>query len=132
MKKFQTRLRKSVLPLSCLLVSPTLFAASVEEEIWSYVFLIPIYFVLILQSLLVFFALVMKQFKSKKLLLTSVGIGSVMITIGIAVAFYFESIIKLNEHLLYYFSLGFVVLILPLIQYKIFNKPENVPDEVDG
>jgi uncharacterized membrane protein len=126
MKNFQTPLLKFTLLLSGLFVSSSLFAASTQEEIWSYVFLIPIYFVLILQSLLVLLALTMKQFKSKKLLLTTAGIGSTMITLGIATAYYFVPIDKLGTHLLYYFLLGLVVLILPLIQYKLLNKSENI------
>lgn len=69
----------------------------------------------------------MKQFNSKKLLFTSTGIGSVMLTIGIAVAFYFESLIKLDWHLLYFLLLAIVVLILPSIQYKILNKAKTFP-----
>ena len=124
MRKSQTHLLKFVLTLSCILVSPTLFAVSDEEEIWSFVFLIPIYFILILQSLLVLLALIMKQFKSKKLLLTTSGIASVVITIGIIVAFYFEAMIKLGSHLLYYFLIGIIVIVLPIVQFKLLSKSE--------
>jgi hypothetical protein len=129
MKKFPTQLHKLFLLTSCLLVSPTLFAITDEEAIWSYVFLIPVYFVLILQSLLVLLALIMKQFNSRKLLITSLSIGSVIITVGLAIAFYFESIIQLGWHLLYFIALAIVTLVFPTIQYKLLNKDEISPME---
>jgi hypothetical protein len=122
MKKFRTHLLNILLILSCISVSPELFAMSDEKEIWSFVFLIPIYFILILQSLLVLLALIMKQFKSKKLLLTTSSIASIVITIGIIVAFYFEPIIKLTSHLLYYFLIGIIVIALPIVQFKLLSK----------
>ncbi len=124
MKKYQTHLLKFVLILSCIFASPTLFAISDEEKIWAYVFLIPVYFILILQSLLVLFALLMKQFKSKKLLLTSSAVAGTVLTIGIATAFYFEAFIKLGSHLLYYFLIGMIVIVLPIVQFKLLSKSE--------
>lgn len=125
MKKFQIPLHKILVILSCLLVSPALFAVTEEEAIWSYVFLIPIYFILILQSLLILLALIMKQFESKKLLITSSSIGGVVIVLGIALAVNFESLIQLGTHLLYFLLLSIVVLILPTIQYKVLNKAKT-------
>ncbi len=128
MKKPQIRLHKYFLLLSCLLVSPTLFAVTEAEAIWSYVFLMPLYFILILQSLLIFLALIMKQFESKKLLLISSRIGGVVIVLGLAVALYFQSLINIGLHLLCLIVLVIVVLVFPTIQYKLLNKPSNSPD----
>jgi hypothetical protein len=127
MKKFQTHLHKFFLLVSGLLVSPPLFAVTEAEAIWSYVFLIPLYFILILQSLLIVLALIMKQFKQKKLLLTSTYIGSIVIVLGLAVAIYFQSLINLGLHLLYFAALTIVVLVLPTIQYKLLKKDESYP-----
>jgi len=125
MKKFPTHLHKFFLLVSFLLVSPTLFAVTEEEYIWAYVFLMPLYFILILQSLLIVIALIMKQFQSKKLFLTSTYIGSIVTTLGIAVVIYFQSLIHLGWHLLYFIALAIVVLVFPTIQYKLLNKDES-------
>jgi len=132
MKKFQTPLHKLFLLVSGLFFSPALFAVTEAESIWAYVFLMPLYFILILQSLLIVFALIMKQFESKKLLLTSTYIGSVVIVIGIAVTLYFQSLISVGLHLLYFLGLAIVVFVFPTIQYKLLNKSKNLPQESDG
>jgi hypothetical protein len=132
MKKFQTHLHKLILLLSCLIVSPTLFAVTEVEAIWSYVFLIPLYIILILQSLLIVIALIMKQFKEKKLLIINNNIGGVVIIIGIVLAIFFQSLINLGTHLLYFISLAIVVLVLPTIQYKLLNKSGNSSNENEG
>jgi hypothetical protein len=129
MKKFQTHLHKFFLLLSGLLVSPTLLAVTEAEAIWSYVFLMPLYFILILQSLLIVLALIMKQFKQKKLYLLNTYIGSIVIILGLAVAIYFQSLINLGMHLLYFIALAIIVLVLPTIQHKLLNKDESSPED---
>jgi hypothetical protein len=132
MKKSQTQRLNFFLLLSCLLVSPALFAVTEAEAIWSYVFLMPLYFILILQSLLIFLALIMKQFESKNLLLINSRIGGSVLVLGIAVAIYFQSLINIGLHLLYFISLAIVVLVFPAIQYKLLNKSKNSSDEIEG
>jgi cell shape-determining protein MreC len=130
MKKFQIRLHKILLLLSCLFVSPALFAVTEAEAIWSYVFLMPLYFILILQSILILIALTMKQFKEKKLLTINNGIGSVVAVLGIAVTIFFHSLINVGLHVLYFIVLAIIVLALPTIQYKLLNKSKNSADQI--
>ena len=132
MKKFQTHRLNLFLLLSCLFVSPALFAVTEAEAIWSYVFLMPLYFILILQSLLIFLALIMKQFKSRNLFLLSTRIGSVVIVLSFVVVIYFQSLINLGLNLLYIILLAIVVLLFPTIQYKLLNKSKNSSDENEG
>jgi uncharacterized membrane protein len=132
MKSSQILLLKSHIILVCSLISPVVFAAE-TDEIWLYVFLIPIYFILALQSLLVLFMLLMKQFNSKNsILVTMIPAGLLMVT-GILITFYFQTINELWDLLLLYIVFGLFVFVLPFIQYKVLNKShENSRDDSIG
>jgi len=121
MKKSQTLLLNIVISLSVALISPTVFASE-AEEIWLYVFLIPVYFVLALQSLLVLFMLVMKQFNSMKSILVTMIPASLLMIIGILITLYFQSANEVWELLLLYLLFGLFIFVLPPIQYGILNK----------
>ena len=123
MKKFRTLHLKTYLLLNCLLISPALLAASIEEEqIWLYVILIPVYFVLVLQCLLVLFALLMKHFKTKQSVLLSMVIAGLVMLIGIFVTYYHEPVAKLWTLLLHFSLISVFVFILPFIQYHYLSK----------
>ena len=68
MKKFQILLLSINISLSFSLISSAAVASD-SEAIWLYVYLIPVYFMLALQSLLGLFMLAMKQFNSRKSIL---------------------------------------------------------------
>jgi predicted neutral ceramidase superfamily lipid hydrolase len=123
MKKSQTLHLKFFLFLSCLLISPALFAESNDVEgIWLYVILIPIYFVLALQCLLVLLALLMKHFKTKQSVFLSIIIASVVMLIGISVTYYHESMDKLLTLLLHFSLISIFVFLLPFIQYQFLKR----------
>ena len=128
MKKFQTHHLNFFLILS--LISSSVFASSETENIWLYVFLIPVYFVLALQCLLVLLALLMKHFKTKQSVLLSVIIAGIFMLLGLGFTYYYEPLEKLWTLLLYFSLLGIVVFILPFIQFKLLNKSKNSPDEI--
>jgi hypothetical protein len=111
------------------LTSPLVFASSETENIWLYVFLIPVYFVLGAQALLVLLATVMKQFKTKQLVLLSVIIASILMIVGLSLTYYHDTMEKLQEVLLHFSVLGVIVFIFPIIQFKLLSKSENSPDE---
>lgn len=125
MKKYPTLRPSLFLILGGLLISPTLFAATATEEIWTYVFLIPIYFVLILQCLLVLFALLMKHFKTKQSLLITSLFASVIMLLGAGITLYFEPLDKLWTLLLHYALMAIVVFVLPVVQFKLLSQSKN-------
>lgn len=121
MKKSQILLLNIYITLSCGLTSPTAFASE-SEEIWLYVFLIPVYFVLALQSLLGLFMLAMKQFNSRKSILVTMIPASLLMIIGILITLYFQSINELWGLLSIYLLFGLFIFVLPPIQYVVLNK----------
>ncbi len=130
MKKHQILLLNIVITLSCGLVSPTAFASE-SEEIWLYVFLIPVYFVLALQSLLGLFMVAMKQFNSRKSILVTIIPASLLMIIGIFITLYFQSSNELWGLLSIYLVFALFIFVLPPIQYVILNKPnENSEEEL--
>ena len=128
MKKFQTLLLNIYITLSSGLVSPAAFASD-AEEIWLYVFLIPVYFVLALQSLLGLFMLAMKQFNSRKSILVTMIPASLLMIIGILITLYFQSINELPGLLLIYLLFALFIFVLPSIQYIILNKSSKNSEE---
>ncbi len=128
MKKFQIHHLNIFLILS--LISTSVFASAESENIWLYVFLIPVYFVLGLQALLVILATVMKQFKTKQLVLMSVIIAALLMFLGLGLTYYHDTIEKLQEVLLHFSIIGMIVFIFPIIQFKLLRKSENSPDEI--
>jgi hypothetical protein len=128
MKKFQILLLNFYISLSCGLISPAVFAAE-SEEIWLYVFSIPIYFILALQSLLALFMSLMKQFDSKKSLLVTMIPACLLMVIGIIITLYFQSINELRDLLLIYLFFGLFIFVLPPIQYAILNRPSKNSEE---
>ena len=106
--------------------------AAETETIWLFVFLIPIYFVLIAVSLLVLFALLMKHFKTQKTVLLPAIIAGIFMILGIGITYYFEPVEKLWPLFLHFSLIGIVVFILPNIQYKLLDKPNNSTDEIEG
>tara|TARA_R110002072_G_scaffold74374_1_gene176197 strand:+ start:304 stop:714 length:411 start_codon:yes stop_codon:yes gene_type:complete len=129
MKKSQTLLLNFYLALSCVLLSPSAFASE-TEEIWLYVFLIPVYFVLALQSLLGLFMLAMKQFNSRKSILVLIIPAVLLMIIGILITLYFQSPNELWGLLSIYLVFTPFIFVLPPIQYRILNKPGETPEEV--
>ena len=128
MKKFQTLLLKLYLSLCTGLISPAAFASE-SEEIWLYVYLIPVYFVLALQSLLGLFMLAMKQFNSRKSILVTMIPASLLMIIGILITLYFQSLNELWGLLSIYLVFALFIFVLPPIQYVILNKPSNNSEE---
>ena len=128
MKKPQTLLHNFYITLSCGLISPAVFASE-TEAIWLYVFLIPVYFVLALQSLLGLFMLAMKQFNSRKSLLVTTIPASLLMIIGILITLYFQSFNELWGLLSIYLVFGLFIFVLPPIQYVILNKPSEHSEE---
>ena len=128
MKKIQILLLNLYISLSCVLTSPAAFASE-AEEIWLYVFLFPVYFVLALQSLLGLFMLSMKQFNSRKSILVTIIPASLLMIIGILITLYFQSINQLQDLLLIYLLFGLFIFVLPSIQYVILNNSSKRSDE---
>ncbi|MFT5395026.1 MAG: hypothetical protein ACI85N_000205 [Gammaproteobacteria bacterium] len=128
MKKSQILLLNIVMTLSCGLTSPMAFASE-TEEIWLYVFLIPVYFVLALQSLLGLFMLAMKQFNSRKSILVTMIPASLLMIIGILITLYFQSINELWGLLSIYLLFGLFIFVLPPIQYVVLNKASKNSEE---
>tara|TARA_R110000782_G_scaffold65058_20_gene132524 strand:- start:1000 stop:1410 length:411 start_codon:yes stop_codon:yes gene_type:complete len=129
MKKSQTLLLNFHITLSCGLISPLAFASE-AEGIWLYVFLIPVYFVLALQSLLGLFMLAMKQFNSRKSILVMIIPAILLMITGILITLYFQSLNELWGLLSIYFVFALFIFVLPPIQYRILNKPGENPEEV--
>ena len=128
MKKFQILLLNIYISLSCSLASPAAFASE-AEEIWLYVFSIPIYFILALQCLLALFMSLMKQFNSKKSLLLTMIPACLLMLIGIFITLYFQSINELRDLLLIYLCFALFIFVLPPIQYVILNRPSENSEE---
>ncbi len=128
MKKFQILLLDFNITLSCCAISPSVFASE-TEAIWLYVFLIPVYFVLTLQSLLSLFMLAMRQFNSRKSILVTIIPASLLMVIGILISFYFQSANELWGLLPIYLLFGLLIFVLPPIQYIILNKPSENSEE---
>ena len=128
MKKPQTLLLNLYITLSCGLISPAAFASE-AEGIWLYVFLIPVYFVLALQSLLGLFMLAMKQFNSRKSILVTMSPASLLMIIGILITLYFQSVNELWGLLSIYLLFGLFIFVLPSIQYVILNKSSENSEE---
>ncbi len=120
MKKFKILHLNLFLILS--FISTSVFASAGTENIWLLVFLIPVYLVLVLQTLLVLFALLMKQFKTKQSVLMSVIIAGILMLLGLGLTYYHEPLEKLWTPILYFSLIGIVVFILPFIQFKFLNK----------
>jgi len=127
MKKFQIHHLKLFLILS--FISSTVLASSETENIWLYVFLIPVYFVLAAQALLVLLAMLMKHFKTKQLVLISIIAAIIFMSLGLGVTYYHESTEKLLEVLLHFSLIGVIVFFLPVIQYKLLSQSESPTEE---
>ncbi len=121
MKKSPILLHNFYISLICGLISPAAFASE-AEEIWLYVFLIPVYFVLALQSLLGLFMLIMKQFNSRKSLLVSMIPAFLLMIVGVLITFYFQSINEIRDLLLIYLLFSLFIFVFPSIQYVVLNK----------
>ena len=87
-----------------------------------YVYLIPVYFILTLQSLLGLFMLAMKQFNSRKSILITMIPASLLMLIGILIMLYFQSLNELWGLLSIYLIFGLFIFVLPSSQYLILNK----------
>jgi hypothetical protein len=121
MKKSQTLLLSFNISLSSGLISSTALASD-SEAIWLYVYLIPVYFILTLQSLLGLFMLAMKQFNSRKSILITMIPASLLMLIGILIMLYFQSLNELWGLLSIYLIFGLFIFVLPSSQYLILNK----------
>ena len=128
MKKFQILLLNYYISLSCALISPAAFASE-AEEIWLYVFSLPIYFILALQSLLGLFMLAMKQFNSRKSILVTIIPASLLMITGILITLYFQSVNELWGLLSIYLLFGLFIFVLPSTQYVILNKSSKNSEE---
>ena len=128
MKKFQILLLNYYISLSCGLISPAAFASE-AEEIWLYVFSLPIYFILALQSLLGLFMLAMKQFNSRKSILVTIIPASLLMITGILITLYFQSVNELWGLLSIYLFFGLFIFVLPSTQYVILNKSSKNSEE---
>ena len=128
MKKFQILLLNYYISLSCGLISPAAFASE-AEEIWLYVFSLPIYFILALQSLLGLFMLAMKQFNSRKSILVTIIPASLLMITGILITLYFQSVNELWGLLSIYLLFGLFIFVLPSTQYVILNKSSKNSEE---
>jgi len=127
MKNFQILHLNLILVLS--FISSTVFASTEAENIWLYVFLIPVYFVLAAQALLVLLAMLMKNFKTKQLVFMSIIAAIIFMTLGLGVTYYHETTEKLLEVLLHFSVIGIIVFILPVIQYKLLSHPKNITEK---
>jgi hypothetical protein len=103
------------------LISPAALASD-SDAIWLYVYLIPVYFILALQSLLGLFMLAMKQFNSRKSILITMIPASLLMLIGILIMLYFQSLNELWGLLSIYLIFGLFIFVLPSSQYLILNK----------
>lgn len=121
MKKSQTLLLSFNISLSSGLISPAALASD-SDAIWLYVYLIPVYFILALQSLLGLFMLAMKQFNSRKSILITMIPASLLMLIGILIMLYFQSLNELWGLLSIYLIFGLFIFVLPSSQYLILNK----------
>ena len=121
MKKSQTLLLSFNISLSSGLISPAALASD-SDAIWLYVYLIPVYFILTLQSLLGLFMLAMKQFNSRKSILITMIPASLLMLIGILIMLYFQSLNELWGLLSIYLIFGLFIFVLPSSQYLILNK----------
>ncbi len=128
MKKSQTLLLSFNISLSSGLISSTALASD-SEAIWLYVYLIPVYFILALQSLLGLFMLAMKQFNSRKSILITMIPASLLMLIGILIMLYFQSLNELWGLLSIYLIFGLFIFVLPSSQYLILNKFIKNSDE---
>ena len=128
MKKSQTLLLSFNISLSSGLISSTALASD-SEAIWLYVYLIPVYFMLALQSLLGLFMLAMKQFNSRKSILITMIPASLLMLIGILIMLYFQPSNELGRLLSIYLIFGLFIFVLPSIQYVILNKFIENPEE---
>ena len=130
-------MKKSLIPLLnfltliLILVSPSVLASE-TEDIWLYVFLIPIYFVLIALCLLVLFALLMKHFKTKKTVFLPFVMAGIFMLLGLGITYYLEPVEKLWPLLLHFSLIGIIVFTLPFIQYTLLKKTNNIPSESEG
>jgi|TARA_B110000238_G_C16054364_1_gene407545 hypothetical protein len=121
MKKSQILLLSFNISLSSGLISPAALASD-SDAIWLYVYLIPVYFILALQSLLGLFMLAMKQFNSRKSILITMIPASLLMLIGILIMLYFQSLNELWGLLSIYLIFGLFIFVLPSSQYLILNK----------
>lgn len=129
MKNIQTLLLKFILISGSL--TPVFSFASEKDEIWSYVFLIPIYFILAAQALLVLLAMLMKQFKKKQHVLLSISIAAIMMLIGLGISFYLQPLDKLWSLFQYYGIIGIIVFALPVIQFTVLQKAESDSTKIE-
>jgi hypothetical protein len=121
MKKSQILLLSFNISLSSGLISPAALASD-SDAIWLYVYLIPVYFILALQSLLGLFMLAMKQFNSRKSILITMIPASLLMLIGILIMLYFQSLNELWGLLSIYLIFGLFIFVLQSSQYLILNK----------
>ena len=121
MKKSQILLLSFNISLSSGLISPAALASD-SDAIWLYVYLIPVYFILALQSLLGLFMLAMKQFNSRKSILITMIPASLLMLIGILIMLYFQPSNELGRLLSIYLIFGLFIFVLPSSQYLILNK----------
>ena len=128
MKKSQTLLLSFNISLSSGLISSSALASD-SEAIWLYVYLIPVYFILALQSLLGLFMLAMKQFNSRKSILITMIPASLLMLIGILIMLYLQSLNELWGLLSIYLIFGLFIFVLPSSQYLILNKFIKNSDE---
>ncbi len=129
MQKFQTRHLKLFSILTASLIPVSVFASAESENIWLYITLIPVYLVLILQTLIVSLASVMKQFKAKQPVQISVVVAVISMVIGLIATCYYETLENVWFLLKYFIPIGAIVIVLPIVQYKLLNKLENSAEE---
>ena len=130
-KKFMRNIRIHLLKILGIsfIIFPSVALAAETEEIWFYVFLIPIYFVLATITLLVIFALLMKNFKTRKAATLPAIAAALVMVIGIGVTYYLEPVEKLWPLLLHFSLMGAIVFILPFVQYMLLKKSLNNSSE---
>jgi uncharacterized membrane protein len=127
MKNIQTLLLKLILVSG--LLAPAICFASEKDEIWSYVFLIPVYFILAAQSLIVILALLMKQFNKKQNVVLSASVAGIFMSLGLGLTLYLQSADKLWTLLQFFAVIGAIVFVSPVIQFTLLNKSGNNPEE---
>ncbi|MBL1142824.1 MAG: hypothetical protein D8M62_12335 [Proteobacteria bacterium] len=132
MKKYQILLPNIFLILTTSSIPIFAFASAESENIWLYITLIPVYLILILQTLIVLLASLMKQFKMKKPVLISVIVASIAMLIGTVATCIYETLENTWLLLKYFIPIGAIVFILPVVQFKLLNKAEKNADEIDG
>lgn len=129
MQKFQI-LRLNLFSISTAsLIPASVFASAESENIWLYITLIPVYLVLILQTLIVSLALVMKQFNAKQPVQLTVVVAVISMIIGLIATCYYETLENVWFLLKYFIPIGAIVIVLPAVQFKLMNKPENSSEE---